>query len=81
VTGDSADRPDIVEEVGLWTQIKLSVLSRYIGYRNKQNSGGGFLNATVRARGRYYIDGHASVGRDEVRSQPLRSTALRGDLA
>ena len=62
---DEVARPN-EEEVGAWSNIKLSVVSRYIGYRNEQNSGGGFLNATVRSPGRYYIDGHASYGEDRV---------------
>lgn len=57
---------DLLEEVGAASQIKLSVTSRYIGYRNERGTGGGFLNATAGAKARYYIDGHASYGEDRV---------------
>jgi three-Cys-motif partner protein len=60
------DPKERLEEVGEASQIKLSVTSRYIGYRNERGVGGGFLNATASAKERYYIDGHASYGEDRV---------------
>lgn len=63
-TGGPSDEQ--YEEANYATEIKLSVLSRYIGYRDERNRGGGFLNATMRSAGRCYIDGHASYGADRI---------------
>src|SRR5687768_13860982 len=58
--------PETFEKANEASNIKLAVVHRYIGYRNEQNTGGGFLNATVGARARDYIDGHASYGVDRI---------------
>lgn len=63
---DAPAESTLFEEANRATEIKLSVLSRYIGYRDERNRGGGFLNATVRSAGRSYIDGHASYGEDRI---------------
>jgi three-Cys-motif partner protein len=63
---DANERALLEEQVGSWTQAKLSVLRRYIGYKDERGRGGGFLGATVGARERNYIDGHASYGHDRV---------------
>lgn len=60
------ERALLEEQVGSWTQAKLSVLRRYIGYKDERGRGGGFLGATVGALERNYIDGHASYGHDRV---------------
>ena len=58
--------PDSFEEANAASNMKLAVLSRYIGYKTAKGVGGGFLNATVGARARDYIDGHSSYGVDRV---------------
>ncbi len=66
MTENEHSAEELFEEATNASEIKLSVLSRYIGYRDERNRGGGFLNATVRSPGRCYIDGHASYGEDRI---------------
>lgn len=66
MTEEPTKRPEFFEEANYATEIKLSILSRYVGYRPDGKGGGGFLNATVKAVGRSYIDGHASYGVDRI---------------
>lgn len=66
------------------TEMKLAVLSRYIGYVDERGRGGGFLHATRSAVYRRYIDGFAGVGRYDFGSGHVRDgsalIALRAEV-
>lgn len=54
------------------TEMKLAVVSRYIGYTTERGRGGGFLHATQGATRRRYIDAFAGVGRYDFGQGHLR---------
>ncbi|MBU6422416.1 MAG: three-Cys-motif partner protein TcmP, partial [Chloroflexi bacterium] len=82
IASASDGRP--VDPAPAHTEMKLAVLSRYIGYVDERGRGGGFLHATRSAMYRRYIDGFAGVGRYDFGNGHVRDgsalIALRAEV-